>query len=147
MSPLDADLIRRKLAVITRNLQDLARVGELSVEAYRSDRFLQKGTERMLQEVIEAAVDTNLHILRERGTPTPPDYYESFVEMGRQAVIPPDLAAELAPAAGLRNRLVHEYDRIDDTIVLAAVREAEHAFRAYIAAVEGFVESSIGGTE
>ncbi len=136
MSPLDADLVRRKLAVIVRNLQDLAAIDGLAVDAYRADRFRQKGTERLLQELIEAAVDANLHLLRAHGAPTPPDYFHSFIELGQQRVIPPELASRLAPAAGLRNRLVHEYDRIDDSIVLAAVGEARREFAAYVAAVE-----------
>lgn len=139
MSPLDTDLVRRKLAVIARDLQDLTPIDGLALDAYRADRFRQKGTERLLQELIEAAVDANLHLLRACGAPTPPDYFHSFIELGQQGVIPPELADRLAPAAGLRNRLVHEYDRINDSIVLAAVGEARRGFAAYVAAVERFL--------
>ena len=38
--------------------------------------------------------------------------------------------------AGLRNRLVHEYDQIDDAIILAAIPKARRLFAAYVAAVE-----------
>ncbi len=139
MSPLDADLVRRKLAVIARNLQDLGAIESLSLEEYRADRFRQKGTERLLQELIEAAVDANLHILRDRGVPTPSDYFRSFTELGQQGVISQGLAERLAPATGLRNRLVHEYDEIDDRIVLDSVAEARREFAAYVAAVERFL--------
>ena len=54
-------------------------------------------------------------------------------------VLPPELAAALAPAAGLRNRLVHEYDDLDDAVVLAAVAEAGRLFPRYVAAVEAVV--------
>lgn len=50
--------------------------------------------------------------------------------------MPRELADELAPSAGLRNRLVHQYDDIDDAIVLRAVGEARRSFGAYAAAVE-----------
>ncbi|CAN5899106.1 DUF86 domain-containing protein [soil metagenome] len=139
MSPLDADLVRRKLAVIARNLQDLASIESLSLDEYRADRFRQKGTERLLQELIEAAVDANLHILRDHGVPTPSDYFHSFIELGRHGVIPQPLAERLAPATGLRNRLVHEYDEIDDRIVLDSVAEARHEFAAYVAAIDRFL--------
>lgn len=56
------------------------------------------------------------------------DYYASFVEAGRRGLIPEELAERLAPSAGLRNRLVHESDRIDDAIVLAAVALARRGF-------------------
>ena len=136
MTELDRALVQRKLATIVRNLRDLAAMEGLTLEEYRRDRLRQKGVERLLQEAIEAAVDVNLHLVRARGAATPPDYYESFLAAGRAGLIPVDLAHQLAPAAGLRNRLVHEYDAIDDAIVLAAIRDARHQFAAFVAAIE-----------
>jgi uncharacterized protein YutE (UPF0331/DUF86 family) len=139
VTEVDIGLVRRKLAIITRNLGDLGAVAGLGLSEYRADRFRLKGTERLLQELVEAAVDANLHLLRARGTQAPVDYHGSFVELGRAGIMPADLAERLAPAAGLRNRLVHEYDEIDDAIVLGAVRKAREEFVAYVAAVERFL--------
>ena len=136
MTELDRALVRRKLATIVRNLADLAAIEGLTLDEYRRDRFRQKGVERLLQEAIEAAVDTNLHLLSAAGAAAPPDYYESFLAAGRAGLIPDDLARQLAPSAGLRNRLVHEYDAIDDAIVLAAVRDARRQLAAFVAAIE-----------
>jgi len=133
---IDADLVRRKIAMISRNLDALKAVDGITLDAYQSDLYRKKGTERLLQETIEAAVDTNLHLLRASGAATPTDYYESFISLGRAGIIPQELAERLAPAAGLRNRLVHEYDDIDDAIVLKAVSKARQSVRAYVAAVE-----------
>lgn len=139
VTELDAGLVRRKLAVIVRNLADLAAVEGLTLEEYRRDRFRQKGVERLLQETVEAAVDVNLHVLRIRGVDVPTDYFTSFTALGRHAVIPAALADLLAPSAGLRNRLVHQYDAIDDALVLQAVGGARRLFTAYVDAVEQFV--------
>lgn len=139
MTELDRALVRRKLAAITRNLADLAAVRHLSLSEYRADRLRQKGIERLLQETIEAATDANLHLLRAAGHPAPVDYFGSFVQAGTYGVIPPDLASRLAPAAGLRNRLVHEYDAIDDAIVLRAVDESQELFGAYVDEVERYL--------
>jgi uncharacterized protein YutE (UPF0331/DUF86 family) len=46
------------------------------------------------------------------------------------------LAEQLGPTSGLCNRLVHEYDQIEDLIVLASVKEARERFPDYIAAIE-----------
>jgi uncharacterized protein YutE (UPF0331/DUF86 family) len=110
VTDVDAALVRRKLARIARNLDDLKTVQDLDLSAYIEDRFRQKGTERLLQETVETAVDVNLHLLRAAGVPSPPDYFRSFIELGRHGVIPLALADRLAPSTGLRNRLVHEYD-------------------------------------
>lgn len=141
MTSLDADLVRRKLAAITRKLDQLGAVAGMPLDRYRADAFRVKGTEKLLQETVEAAVDANLHLLRAVGAPAPGDYYESFVALGRHGVIPPALAERLAPAAGLRNRLVHEYEAIEDTIVLDAVVEARRTLPEYVAAVERFLDT------
>jgi uncharacterized protein YutE (UPF0331/DUF86 family) len=141
MTALDAALVRRKLALISRNLDDLATVDGLPLDAYVADRFRRKGTERLLQETVEAAVDINLHIARSEGAPASPDYYGSFLEAGRRGIIPPALAERLAPATGLRNRIVHEYDAIDDEIVLDAVSDAVRDFGEFVADLEAWLAS------
>ena len=130
MTELDAQLARRKLTTITRNLDLLGAVDGIALADYRAEPFRRKGTERLLQEIVEAAVDLNLHLLRAAGAATPADYYQSFIDVGRHEIVAVALANALAPAAGLRNRLVHEYDVIDDAIVLAAVHLARRDFAA-----------------
>jgi len=139
VTELDAQLARRKLTTITRNLDLLGAVDGIALADYRAEPFRRKGTERLLQEIVEAAVDLNLHLLRAAGAATPADYYQSFIDVGRHEIVAVALANALAPAAGLRNRLVHEYDVIDDAIVLAAVHLARRDFAAYVAAVEVYV--------
>jgi uncharacterized protein YutE (UPF0331/DUF86 family) len=139
MTEVDAALVRRKLATIVQSLDDLGTIEGLGLDEYRRDRFRLKGTERLLQETVEAAVDINLHILRGAGAEVPGDYYESFIQLGRQGVIPENLAGKLAPSAGLRNRLVHEYDAIDDAIVLEAVGNARRLLPRYVRALEEYL--------
>ena len=45
--------------------------------------------------------------------PEPRDYYEAIVRLGELGVLPPEFAAHLAPLAGFRNILVHEYLEVD----------------------------------
>ncbi|MGH7570799.1 MAG: type VII toxin-antitoxin system HepT family RNase toxin [Gemmatimonadota bacterium] len=112
----------------------------LTLEEYIGDFFRLKGTERALQETVEAAVDINLHILRDRDAKTPLDYFESFIAVGREKVIPSQLAESLPPSAGLRNRIIHEYENIDDGIILQAVGKAREVFPRYVAAIEQYLK-------
>lgn len=142
MSPVEVSIIRRKLSVIIENLQALRPIQEMSREEYAADIYKRKATERLLQELIEAAVDINTHIIVETGNQVPDYYYESFIEMGEIKAIPTDLAERLAPSAGLRNRLVHEYDRLDHAMVFAAVTMAEEQYARYVKAIEEFISKS-----
>lgn len=136
MTPSDPSVLRRKLAVIVENLKALEPVAAMSPDRYRDELFVRKGTERLLQELIEAASDLNTHILVQDGHGAPDDYDQGFVKLADHGVFTRGLAEALAPSAGLRNRLVHEYDAIVDAIVLDAVRKAQSLFPQYVATIE-----------
>jgi len=139
MSPLDAEIIQRKITVIIQNLKALEPIKDMAREEYLTDLYKRKATERLLQELIEAAIDINIHIIAAMGHPVPDDYYESFIRMGELNIISVDLAERLAPSAGLRNRLVHEYDRLEHSMVLAAVRTTEEIYPKYIKEVSDYI--------
>ncbi|MBI2864002.1 MAG: hypothetical protein HYX94_05520 [Chloroflexi bacterium] len=50
-----------------------------------------------------------------------------------------DLALRLAPSAGLRNRLVHEYDVLGDAIIHASLGEALDLYPQYVEAILSFL--------
>lgn len=139
MTPSDPSVLRRKLVVIVENLTALEPVAAMTPEQYRDNLFTRKGTERLLQELIEAAIDLNTHILVQDGHGAPDDYYQGFLKLADHGVLSRELADALAPSAGLRNRLVHEYDAIVDAIVLNAVRKAQSLFPRYVAAIEQYL--------
>ena len=139
MSPLEKEIIRRKLAIIVENLNALNPVKDITREEYVRDIYKRKATERLLQELIEAAIDINIHIIVQTGNIAPDDYYESFIKAGQFKIISLNLAEKLAPSAGLRNRLVHEYDLLDHSIVLDAVRNAERLYTKYVKEIENYI--------
>ncbi|MDP2166723.1 MAG: DUF86 domain-containing protein [Thermodesulfovibrionales bacterium] len=142
MSPLDKDIIRRKLAGIAENLKALEPIETLTVKEYIEDFYKRKATERLLQEIIEAAIDINAHIIVQTGNMVPDNYYESFIKLGEMKIIRFELAETLAPSAGLRNRLVHEYDSLDHSLILNAVKTAEELYPEYIKAVENYISGA-----
>jgi len=139
MSPLAQEIIRRKLAVIIENLKALEPIKGMSRAIYVEDIYKRKATERLLQELIEAAIDINTHIIVQSGNPAPDDYYESFIKLGELKVLGSNLAERLAPSAGLRNRLVHEYDVIEHSLVLEAVKMAEDLYPEYVKEIEEYL--------
>ena len=135
MTPVDIALLERKLGQIADRLDHLARFRSDGWEVYRESFERRKATEKILQELIEAAIDVNSHLLVELGQGAPADYHGSFLELERAGVLPAELAAALAPAAGLRNRLVHQYALIDDRLVFEAVGVSLQLFPRYLAAI------------
>ena len=142
MSPIDAAIVRRKLGHIVAALDLLRSVADLGLDEYRARVWQRKGTERLLQEAIESALDINAHLIAELGGEVPDDYYGGFVKAGALGVLPVDLARGLAPSAGLRNRLVHEYEFLDDSKILASVRTILDLYPSYVQAIERYLATA-----
>jgi uncharacterized protein YutE (UPF0331/DUF86 family) len=142
MSPIEEEIIRRKLATIVENLKALDPIGQMSLGEYFQELYKRKATERLLQELIEAAIDINTYIIVQTGNKVPDDYYESFIVLGELNIISSQLAEKLAPSAGLRNRLVHEYDTLEHSMVLEAVRRAQELYPKYIEQIENYLSRS-----
>ncbi|MBI3804109.1 MAG: DUF86 domain-containing protein [Nitrospirae bacterium] len=140
MTPIRPEILQRKLGTIIDNLQALRPIEGLSLSEYRKELFRRKATERLLQELIEAAIDINTHLIIQGGNDAPEDYYQSFIKLGELEILQKDLAEQLAPSAGLRNRLVHRYDDLDDARILEAVGLTEALYPRYIQAVEAFLK-------
>jgi len=143
VSPLEAEIIKRKLSRIAENLKALEPIEDMTLDEYKGDLYKRKATEKLLQELIEAAIDINIHMIVQTGNAGPDDYYESFMKAGELKIISSDLAEKLAPSAGLRNRLVHEYDRVEHSIVLKAVRMAQELYSIYIREISDYLSKNV----
>ena len=141
---IDPVLIIRKINLIAADLKALAPCAELSLQAYLKEPVNEVAVERYLERIIGRMIDINYHIVTELGDPPPKDYFESFTMMGRTGDLPVKFSRTIAQAAGLRNRLVHEYNDLDPQKVYQAMKEALQNIRRYIEHVHGFVRSPRG---
>ena len=71
MSPVEREMIRRKLAAIVENLKALEPIARMTREQYLEDLYKRKATERLLQELIEAALISILISLSKQVKPSP----------------------------------------------------------------------------
>lgn len=140
MTPIDAATVRRKLNLMVECLALLKPIGERSVEEYKKDPYSKGAAERFFQKMVEAAADINAHLVAELGREAPEDYYRSFTRLADLGVISATLAESVAPFTGVRNRLVHEYDQIDDARVLAAIGQAQSLIPRYIDETERYLQ-------
>ncbi len=135
----DVELVTRKLVLIAGDLDALG-----TVAAKPRDRFLESAgdqavAERLLERIIGRMIDVNYHLITESGLPPPSDYYTSFLLLAKLGVIDEAFARHLAPSAGLRNRLVHEYEMVDPAKVFEALEPARADTVAYLRAVEAYL--------
>lgn len=97
-------------------------------------------TYKAFQEAAEACADVAAMMRVDTGD-VPKDDRTNFAALGERHVISASLVPMLQEATGLRNRLVHEYEKLDDAIALASVARLAGALTAFIVEVEAWLAS------
>lgn len=125
-------VIRRKLTNLTQYIKELEPLTSYTIKDYSGNYFIKRTGERLVQLIVESMVDVNSMIIAEEKQPPPKDYYVSFEIMNKLGYIPQQFAEELAPCTGMRNRIVHEYDKIEDDIVFSNIPKLLQMATEYI---------------
>jgi uncharacterized protein YutE (UPF0331/DUF86 family) len=137
---IDVDLVTRKLLLITTDLAAVEPLAEKPRDLYLASTIDEVLAERYLERIVGRMIDVNYHLLTESGQPPPPDYFQSFVALGTLGVLDPEFARRIASSAGLRNRIVHEYDAIDPAKVHDALQTALPDIRDYLRRVRTWIQ-------
>ena len=139
---IDQDLITRKLVLIAADVKALAPIAAKNLSEYLRSEVDEVLVERYLERIVGRMIDVNYHLLVESGHPPPADYYQSFTRLAKLGVLQAEFAVQIATCAGLRNRLVHEYDDIDATRVHEAAGAAVRDVPEYARHVQRFLKQS-----
>lgn len=140
MPRIDKELILRKIKLIEEDLNKLKSYKNISLKEYLGSFETQLVVERLLEKITGRLIDINYHILREEYEIMPQDYYNSFIEIGKNRVITEDFAESMAKSAGLRNALAHEYENINQGLVYKAIGTALVQVPEYIEKILKFLE-------
>ena len=137
---IDRELVTRKLVLIAEDLPAIEELARQPLAAHLASPTSEVLVERYLERMIGRMIDVNYHLLTESGEPPPRDYFQSFVSLGRLGALEAEFARRIAACAGLRNRLVHEYDMLDPEKVHQALQSAVVDVPRYLDAVRGFLD-------
>ena len=129
---IDVELITRKMALVTRDLTALGPIARKDLTSYLTSEIDEVVVERYLERIIGRMIDINYHLITEAGHPPPTDYYESFTQLAGLGILDHEFARRIAACAGLRNRIVHEYDELDPRKVHEALQAALRDIPAYL---------------
>lgn len=132
----DRELVAKKLAEIetyVHELRTMSRLSEIEHDV-REERFVA----HTLQLAIQAVLDVASHIVSDGRLGEPATNHELFDILARHGRLDPALAPTLRKMTGFRNLLVHEYARVDLTIVRNVV---EHQLEDLLVFVRAIRES------
>lgn len=130
---LNREFIQRKVKIIQEDLKKLEPLGQLSFTELAQDEIKYSATERILERIITRALDINRHCLAElgKGDESVRTHHDTFLRLADLNIFPADFAAEIAPSAGLRNVLVHEYDQVDPRYIWQSIGKALAQYAKY----------------
>ncbi|OGZ37257.1 MAG: hypothetical protein A3I88_01795 [Candidatus Portnoybacteria bacterium RIFCSPLOWO2_12_FULL_39_9] len=88
--------------------------------------------ERLLQLIVDAIIDINQHLIKELDLKVSEDFQGTFYILSENNILPTDFTAKIAPVVGLRNRIIHQYEKIDKPLFIATFRKNYPDFKKYL---------------
>ncbi len=128
---VDEAAVHRRLALLAAYADRLAELRDVAPGDYASRRFEAR---YLVQTCAQICIDLANHLIASAGWPAARDQRDAFARLAEHGVLDPSLAERLQALAGLRNRLVHLYDDIDDARV-------QQALGAGLSDLDGFARS------
>ncbi|MBX3056212.1 MAG: DUF86 domain-containing protein [Anaerolineae bacterium] len=113
----DQETVLVRLNALKNYLQELDYYAQFSLQELTADFVKYRATQHSLLLAAQAVVDIAMHIVAGDYDVSVESYRQAIVELGNKGVIEAELATQLAPFAGFRNILVHDYLVVDPVIV------------------------------
>ncbi|MEI6532993.1 MAG: DUF86 domain-containing protein [Candidatus Roizmanbacteria bacterium] len=141
---LNHEFIQRKIKLIQEDISRLEKVNLENQEDFLQNQQKQDAVERVLERIIMRALDINTHIVVEQSNPTEKvrGYEDTFHRLADLNILPREFAKDIAPSAGLRNRLVYEYDDINVSIIYHSAVKAIKQYSQYCQHLLNYIEKS-----
>jgi uncharacterized protein YutE (UPF0331/DUF86 family) len=138
---LDIKTTRYRLNLILDYLDELRPLAAMTLDEFLQNRYGKRAAERILEIMIQAAIDINNHLVTQIGQISGKSNADLFLELSRIGAITSDLSIQLSESGKFRNRLAHQYDKVDPAIVFDILNEALDQYRLYVQQVSGFLDS------
>lgn len=129
---LDKEFVKNKIKFIQQELVLLEKYKGCSLQEIVSDYIKHSVVERILERVINDALDINQHIIAESGKiEVPNDYRDTFLALPKIKIMPEKFTKEIAMSVGLRNILVHNYRKLNEEIFYNSIKTCLRDYTKY----------------
>lgn len=130
---VDLDRLQHRMELLAGYLHELRLLREMPIDDYlRSQAYAGR---YLVQVAAQTCIDLANHVIASERWRAPRDFGDAFSVLCEHDLIDEDLAGRLRGLAGMRNRLVHVYDEIDDLRVRQALDEGLDDIDAFAAAL------------
>lgn len=120
---VDRAIISRKVSYIEEHLRRIKELPLTSLDVFKKDTNIQDILLFNLTQAIQNCIDIAAHIVSDEGWGVPGTQSEMFDILAEQGVISRELGERLITVVGFRNRVIHEYEKLNLDIVYKVWQE------------------------
>ncbi|MCK4310188.1 MAG: DUF86 domain-containing protein [Methanomicrobia archaeon] len=121
---MEEDRLKRywdKINLISRRSNEIRDWTSIRSESFIEDEKTKLATYKAFQEVVEACMDIVAMLCKDLKIPPKDDY--TNIKTLKDKIFSDDTEKVLIRANGLRNRLVHRYNTMDDLLAFESIKE------------------------
>ncbi len=136
----DQEKMAKLVSEFRKSVSRLQKLKELGQKKFLSDPDKIASAKYHFIVVIESSIDMCNHIISRNGYRVPEDYGDTFKVMSEEGAFDSEFSEELVKMAKIRNRLVHLYWEIDDTMIYKILEGNLVDLNKLIKLIAGFLE-------
>lgn len=129
----------RKIQSIQENIKSVKEwTAETTLETFLDDKKTRFAVFKAFQEVVETCMDLAAMLVKDRGIP-PKDDYTNLETLREEKVISDKMEDILGEANGLRNWIIHRYNKLDEAEAYKAILRLIRPLEEYIGVVKKWI--------
>lgn len=140
---LDKTFLQKKMDLLSGYIAKLGQlVANSTVTEIRKDEVGLAAIERYFQLAVDQMVDINTHLIKTGDLGTVDDLQSTFKMLGDCGVLKKDFSRKIAPIVGVRNMLVHRYEKLDADTFLQNLKNNFSDFSEYVIQIDAYLKKS-----
>ncbi|MCX6789660.1 MAG: DUF86 domain-containing protein [Candidatus Gribaldobacteria bacterium] len=133
-------VVSEKLDRTSGYLDEVENLFRFSAKEILADSEKLHIAERLFQLIVDEIIDINQHFIKELHFDLSNDLEGTFHILGENNILPQDFVLRISPVVGLRNRLVHRYEKLDPKTFIESFQKEYTDFEEYIKFIINYLE-------
>lgn len=136
---LDKIFIQKKMDMLSESIDQMEKLLVTETENLKKEKVTLAALERFFQKTIDTMIDINTHVIKEGDFGTIDDLQSTFKMLGDFDVLEKNFANKIAPIVGVRNMLIHRYEKLDKDIFLKNLKRNFSDFKTYLVQISDYL--------
>lgn len=141
---LDKIFIQKKMDMLSESIDQMEKLLVANIEEFKKNDTTLAALERYFQKTVDTMIDINTHVIKEGDFGTVDDLQSTFKMLGDFGVLEKHFANKISPIVGVRNMLVHRYEKLDRDIFLNNLKRNFSDFKTYLVQIDDYLKKNKG---